>query len=275
MDIKGSVIFVTGGASGIGEALAYEAHARGAKAIIIADQNEDGAIEVSKETGGLGLRCDVSDELSIIEAVNTAVIKYGPIDIFFSNAGIGISDSPHWTAYGHKDYQWEKGLAVNLMSHVYCARTVVPHMIKRGKGAFIITASAAGLLTQIGDTVYTVSKYASVGFADSLAITHGDDGLQVGLICPEGVATPLTAGIKGGAQDKGGVKTAEEAAISILDGVTQGKYLITTHDNTIEYLKAKANDYDHWLGGMRKFRRNLLEENGGVPFIEERKEDDV
>jgi len=267
MKIKGSVIFITGGASGIGKALALESHAQGAKAIIMADINTKNAQLVAKNVGGLPLECDVTNFENVSSCVNLVEEKYGQIDIYFSNAGIGIGDDPHWTAYDHSDVEWHKGLSVNLMSHVYGARAVVPKMLSRGRGAFIITASAAGLLTQIGDTIYTASKYAAVGFADSLAITHGDQGLEVGLICPEGVATPLTENIKGGAQDLGGVKTTTEAAKAILKGVEEGRYFITTHENTETYLKAKADDYDNWVGGMQKFRRNIIEANGGVPYI--------
>jgi NAD(P)-dependent dehydrogenase (short-subunit alcohol dehydrogenase family) len=229
--------------------------------------NMRGANQVAQKIGGMALKCDVSKSEDIVKCIQKSNEAYGPIDIYFSNAGIGIGDDPHWTAYGHSDESWEKGISVNLMSHIYGARAVVPQMLKKGQGAFIITASAAGLLTQIGDTVYSVTKYASVGYADSLAITHGDEGLQVGLICPEGVTTPLTEKIKGGAQDFGGVKSPEDAARSILDGVEGGKYFITTHENTETYHRDKAGNYDRWVGGMKKFRRNIIEENGGVPFI--------
>ncbi len=272
MQISGMSVVITGGASGIGRELARQAAAMGARHIAILDINMDGAKETLQDIENSSVHhCNVGDAKSVEKAVAAAKEAAGGIDIFFSNAGIGLGDRPHWTAYGHSDEDWQRGININVMSHVYAARFAVPDMVGRGKGAFIITASAAGLLTQIGDTIYTATKFASVGFADSLAITHGDDGLQVSVVCPEGVATPLTANLKGGAQDANGVKTAEEAAATILAGVEAGDYFITTHETTPQFLMHKAQNYNRWVGGMRKFRRNLIAANGGVPIIMEEK----
>lgn len=270
MDIKDKNLIITGGASGIGRALVMTALQRECRHVAVIDINPETLQACEQIFAGKAVSfhtCDMTDADRVQNVVAAIEADHGACDIFFSNAGIGLGDKPHWTVWGHSDADWQRGMDINLMSHIYAARAVVPQMVARGEGAFLITASAAGLLTQIGDVIYSVSKYASVGFADSLAISHGDDGLQVGLICPEGVATPLTANLKGGAQDANGVKTAEEAAETILEGVEAGKYFITTHESTAGFLAMKAQNYDRWVGGMRKFRRQLMDANGGVPII--------
>ena len=198
MDLNGKIAIVTGGASGIGKACASAFHAQGAR-VVIADLNTDAAARAGSEFGGFGQGVDVTDEAALARLINRVERELGPVDIFMSNAGIGVSDGPLWGAGDAPTPAWDACWQVNVMASVYAARMLAKSMASR-HGHFIITASAAGLLNQIGDAPYSATKAAAVSFAESLAITHGDDGLKVQCLCPEGVNTPLVKGIEGGAQ---------------------------------------------------------------------------
>ena len=182
-----------------------------------------------------------------------------------SNAGTGVSDGPGWGAGDAPNAAWELCWNVNVMASVYLARHLARKLAARG-GRFLITASAAGLLNQIGDAPYSAVKAAAVSFAESLAITHGDEGLIVHCLCPEGVKTPLVEGIEGGAQGLSGYKEVSEVVDAVFAAFETGRFLITTHEQTPQYVATKAENRDRWVGGMRKLRRMLLEANGGRPL---------
>lgn len=264
MDLNGKIAIVTGGASGIGKACASAFHARGAK-VVIADLNHDAAKAAGEQFGGFGLGVDVTDETALARLVNRVERQLGPVDIFMSNAGIGVSDGPGWGAGDAPTPSWDACWQVNVMASVFAARMLARSMAKRD-GHFIITASAAGLLNQIGDAPYSATKAAAVSFAESLAITHGDDGLKVQCLCPEGVNTPLVKEIEGGAQGLSGYLEPEDVAETLLKAMEENRFLVTTHAQTPEYVAKKGSERDRWVGGMRKLRRMLLEANNGRPL---------
>lgn len=264
MDLNGKIAIVTGGASGIGKACASAFHAKGAK-VVIADLNADAAAKAGAEFGGFGQGVDVTDEAALARLINRTEREVGPVDIFMSNAGIGVSDGPLWGAGDAPTPAWDACWQVNVMASVYAARLLARSMASR-HGHFIITASAAGLLNQIGDAPYSATKAAAVSFAESLAITHGDEGLKVQCLCPEGVNTPLVKGIEGGAQGLSGYLEPEDVAQTLLKAMEENRFMVTTHEQTAGYAAMKGADRDRWVGGMRKLRRMLVEANNGRPL---------
>ncbi|MFC4348430.1 SDR family oxidoreductase [Kordiimonas lipolytica] len=264
MDVKDKVVVVTGGASGIGEALAKLFAAEGAKAVAIADMDAEGAERVAGEIGPVAkaYRLDVTDGAAVKAMVEDVEASAGPVDLYCSNAGIIFSDAPTWSVINCTDAQWQKIWEVNVFAHVLACRAVLPGMIERGSGAFLITASAAGLLSQIGDSSYSTTKHAAVGFAESLAIAHGDDGIYVGCLCPQAVTSKMTAGAEKSSAAADGIMPAEELATRTLAMMREGRFMIRPHEQVEGYFKHKANDYDRWVGGMRKFRRNQLATTG-------------
>lgn len=264
MDVKDKVIFITGGASGIGKALAELFAAEGAKAIAVADMDNDGVITVADTIGAQAsaYTLDVTDEEAVKAAVDDFEAKCGAIDLYFSNAGIFFSDGPDWTAISQSNAQWEKIWQVNVHAHVHALRAVLPSMLEREGCGFIITASAAGLLSQTGDISYSTTKHAALGFAESLAITHGDDGLYVAALCPQAVQSKMTAGGEDSSAAGDGVMPADEFARRVLAQMREGRFMIRPHPEVEGYFKHKANDYDRWIGGMRKMRRLQMEKTG-------------
>jgi len=264
MDVKDKVIIVTGGASGIGEALAKLFAAEGAKAVVVADMDAEGTERVAGEIGSQAAAqaLDVTDETAVKAMVDSVEAAHGPIDLYVSNAGIIFSDAPDWTVISQSNAQWQKIWEVNVLAHVLACRAVLPGMIERKSGGFLITASAAGLLSQIGDSSYSTTKHAAVGFAESLAITHGDDGIYVGCLCPQAVVSKMTAGAEASSAAADGIMSAEELATKTLAAMKEGRFMIRPHDQVEGYFLHKAKDYDRWIGGMRKFRRNQLEATG-------------
>ena len=178
MEVKGCVAVVTGGASGIGRALCRRFAAEGAQGIVVADVNEAGAAAVAAEVKGLAVRCDVGEERQIVDLVRRAEEAFDRIDLFCSNAGIATQGGAEAS-----DDDWQRNWQVNLMSHVYAARAVLPGMLKRGRGYLLHTASAAGLLTEMGSAPYSVTKHAAVAFAEWLSIQHRDEGVGVSCLC--------------------------------------------------------------------------------------------
>jgi NAD(P)-dependent dehydrogenase (short-subunit alcohol dehydrogenase family) len=272
MKLKGRVAVVTGGGHGIGKALCREMAGRGAEMIAVLDREIEPATQLADELGGLAFEVDVTDEAALAAAVAQIEDQCGRIDLFCSNAGVGFSDGHPQNATALNNAAWQLCWEVNVMAQVYAARAVLPGMIERGAGHLVNVASAAGLLSQIGDAAYSASKHASVGFSESLAITHGDQGIQVSLVCPQAVATRLigmpderdeSVDLKGFAgNDVDGVMWPEEAARVIVEGIQSDRFLILTHAATGEYIKRKANDYERWIGGMRKLRRAVSHEIG-------------
>jgi NAD(P)-dependent dehydrogenase (short-subunit alcohol dehydrogenase family) len=257
MDVAGKVVLVTGGGSGIGKAMCRAFSAHGARAVVVADLNEKAAKAVADKIGGLGLKCDVSVEADVRHAVEVATKHYGPVELMCSNAGIFFGDGPDGMATSQTNDRWQRMWEVNLMAHVYAARAVLPAMIARGDGYLLHTVSAAGLLSQIGDAVYSTTKHAAIGFAESLAITHGDQGIKVSVLCPQGVATPMLAGIEQSPQAGDGILAPEVVADSVIEGLRSESFLILPHPQVLTYMQRKTADYGRWLGGMRKLRRKF------------------
>lgn len=265
MELNGTVALVTGGAHGIGRALCRALHAAGAR-VAVADLDYAGAHKVAAGSGGLALAVDVAQEREIVAAVERTERELGPIGVFVSNAGVAFGDGPAGAASA-PDEHWRACLDVNLMAHVYAARIMIPRMRARGGGCLVNVASAAGLLSQIGEAAYSASKHAAVGFAEALAITHGDDGIHVCLVCPQAVATRLIGfddeGRKAGADvgfggnDVDGVLSADYVAECILAGIREERFLVLPHPQVSTYFQRKAADHDRWIGGMRRFRRRL------------------
>lgn len=248
MKLEGKHVVVTGAASGIGRALARRFAAEGARGVVAADLDEAGAKAVAAEIGGVGVGLDVSDEAQLRALVRDAERAYGPIDLFCSNAGIGIDGGVEVPDEG-----WSRIWNVNVMAHVYAARAVLPGMIERGEGYLLNTASAAGLLTQIGSAPYAVTKHAAVALAEWLSITHADQGIRVSVLCPQAVRTAMTAGLEGGGvAGVDGMIEPEQLADSVVTGLAEERFLILPHPTVAEYMQRKAGDPERWLAGMRR-----------------------
>lgn len=253
MEITDRIVVVTGAASGIGRALA-EAFARaGARLVVSADLDAAGAEETARATGGVAIRTDVSREDDIGSLVETVEERHGPIDIFCSNAGILITGGPEVA-----NETWQKIWDINVMAHVWAARHVVPRMIERGGGYLLNTASAAGLLNQVGAAPYAVSKHAAVGLAEWLSITYGERGIGVSVLCPQSVRTAMTQGRESVAAIDGQLEPAPVAE-ACLDAIRTGRFLVLPHPEVLEYMRRKTSDYDRWLGGMRRLNRRFGE----------------
>ena len=260
MQVGGKVVVVTGGASGIGKALCRRFATEGAKAVVVADLNEKGAKAVADEIGGLGLMCDVTVEADLHQVVTLTEKHYGPVDLLCSNAGIFFGDGAGeggGMATSLSNDRWQRMFEVNVLSHIYGARAVLPSMIARGGGYLLQTASAAGLLSQIGDAAYSTTTHAAIGFAESLAITHGDQGIKVSVLCPQGVDTPMLAGAQRSPQAGDGILAPEAVADAVIEGLAAERFLILPHPQVLTYMQRKTADYDRWLSGMRRLRRKF------------------
>jgi NAD(P)-dependent dehydrogenase (short-subunit alcohol dehydrogenase family) len=252
MQIRDKVVVVTGGASGIGRALARRFAAEGARKVVVADLNEEGVAAVAGEIDGLAITANVGVESDIIELVKTTESQAGPIDLFCSNAGIAVHGD-----LDNSNEEWQRVWDVNLMSHVFAARAVVPGMIERGGGYLLNTASAAGLLSQIGSSTYAVTKHAAVGFAEWLSITYGNRGIKVSLLCPQAVRTAMTAGLEdGGVAGVDGMIEPEELVDAVMDTLAAERFLCLPHPQVLEYMQRKTGDYDRWLKGMRRLQEH-------------------
>ncbi len=264
------VAVVTGGGHGIGRALCRRLAKDGAM-VVVADIDEAAALIVAAEIGGVAKALDVSDEKAIVALVEEVEKAHGPIDMFISNAGVGYGDgtSGAISAEGGMnpiEDRWDACWQVNVMAHVFAARALVPRMLERGHGHLVNTASAAGLLSQIGDSAYSATKHAAVGFAESLAIDYGDGGIVVSVVCPQAVATRMigieddSESLEGGfrGNDVDGIMRPEAVADIIVDEALAGRFLILTHPEVTTYVQRKASDHDRWISGMRRFRKKLL-----------------
>ena len=263
MELKDQVVVITGGGSGIGEALASQAAARGARKVVVADLNGDQAERVASEVGGEALQIDVAEEEAYTAAIKAIEHENGPIGLFCSNAGYVTSGGLEDTNAA-MDKMWQ----VHVMAHVTAARAVLPGMIANGGGHLLQTASAAGLLSQIGSMAYSVTKHAAVSLAEWLSITHDHQGIGVSVLCPQAVRTNIIAnspdrisdpddGGFGVAAGDGILEPLEVANLS-LDAVEQGRFWVLPHQEVAEYHKRKATDVERWLAGMRRFQGQLF-----------------
>jgi NAD(P)-dependent dehydrogenase (short-subunit alcohol dehydrogenase family) len=254
MTVKDKVVVVTGGAEGIGRALCRRFAAEGARMVVVADVNAAGASVVAGEIGGWAIATDVARQEDIVRLVEAVTERCGGIDLFCSNAGIMIEggvDTP--------DDDWEAIWRVNVAAHLYAARAVLPGMLARGSGYLLQTVSAAGLLSQIGSAPYTVTKHAALGLAEWLAITYGDRGIGVSVLCPQGVRTNMLLRPRPGGESflLAGAISAEEVAEAAVTGLAEGRFLILPHPEVAEHFRRKASDYDRWLRGMRRLQASI------------------
>ena len=251
MQIQGKVIVVTGGANGIGRALCHKFAQEGASAVVVSDIDAAGAESVAQEIKGTAMAANVAREADVEKLVAVTTEKFGRIDAFCSNAGIGVAGGPE-----APDSDWQRSWEVNLMAHVYAARAVLPQMLERKQGYLVQTVSAAGLLTQIGSAPYSVTKHAALSFAEWLSITYGDQGLRVSALCPQGVKTNMLyrAEFAGGAFLLETAIEPEQVASAVVAAMAEEKFLILPHPEVAKYFLNKASDYERWLRGLRKLQ---------------------
>ena len=280
MQLSDAVVVVTGGGSGIGAALVERIAAESPAAVVVADLDGEAAAAVSARVGAAlagaassaaaiwHVECDVSDESQVIDLIAAVEARHGTIDLFCANAGIASGqgiDAP--------DEVWDAVMAVNVMSHLYAARALVPGWTARGRGHLLVTASAAGLLSNLGDAPYSVSKHAAVALAEWISITYGDRGVGVSCLCPQGVRTPLlfgahppAAGSSGSAVDGAlaaevvkaqRILEPEQVADVTVAALAEDRFLILPHDEVASFEQARAADRERWLGAMRRMQARL------------------
>ena len=257
MKLTGKVAVVTGGAAGIGRALCRRLSAEGAS-VVVADRDAPGAAAVAAEIGGLAVPADVSVEAEVAALVDATLLRFDRLDIFCANAGIlwGIRPGDPAEVIGPDapDEAWDRIWRVNVLAHVYAARAVVPRMLEQGEGHFVVTASAAALLTILGNAPYAVTKHAALALAEWLSITYGDRGLRVSCLCPEFVRTDMLASAGEHLLGTAPVVEPEDVAGAVVDALEDGRFLILPHPEVAEFFRRKATDYDRWLAGMRRLQ---------------------
>jgi NAD(P)-dependent dehydrogenase (short-subunit alcohol dehydrogenase family) len=261
MDIREKVVLVTGAASGIGAAMARRFADDGAGMVIVTDIDAVGIAAVADEIGGAAFVLDVTDESRTAEVIAQVEESFGTIDLLCLNAGIPTDGS-----VDASNEDWQRTWDVNVMAHVYATRYALPGMLDRGSGYILTTASAAGLLTNIGAAPYSVTKHAAVALAEWIAVTYGDQGITVSCLCPQFVDTPMLDAF--GAHSDGtrnwveGIAISpEELAHAVAVGISDERFLILPHPEVADYFKNKATDYDRWITGMQKLQKAL----GGQP----------
>ena len=256
MNLQGAVAVVTGGASGIGRALALRFAREGARAVVVVDLDEPGARRVAREltcATPLDAGLDVTDPAAVGALVDRVEREVGPIDLWCSNAGVALGPDLG------SDEDWHRSFQVHVMAHVNVARSLLPRMAARGHGHLLVTASAAGLLTDMDAAAYSVTKHGSVALAEWLAIRYGDDGITVSCLCPQGVRTPMLEreGVGPAVLAAGGVLDPEDVADAVVDALADGRFLILPHPEVAEFERRRAADRDRWLAGMRRVRARL------------------
>ena len=258
MRLKDKVAVVTGGAHGIGRALARRFKSEGARMVVVVDQDVSGANSVASEIGGVAMGADVAVEEDIVRVTDETEREFGQIDLFCSNAGIACEDPT--TAASTSNEVWDRMWSVNVMAHIYAARAALPAMLERGEGYFLNTVSAAGVLSHPNSAPYATTKHAALGFAESLAIAHGDEGIRVSVICPQAVRTAMLGDLEdgevldGGVQGLDGVLEPEDVAQTAIEALEEERFLVLPHPEVLEYMRRKASDYDRWLKGRRRLR---------------------
>jgi NAD(P)-dependent dehydrogenase (short-subunit alcohol dehydrogenase family) len=256
MNLQGAVAVVTGGASGIGRALALRIASEGARAVVVADLDEPGARRVAHELAcatPLGAGLDVTDPEAVAARVDRVERDVGPVDLWCSNAGVALG------ADLGGDQDWQRSFEVHVMAHVHVARSLLPRMAARGRGHLLVTASAAGLLTNIDAAPYSVTKHGSVALAEWLAIRYGDQGVTVSCLCPQGVRTPMLEREGAGAAvlAAGALLDPDEVAGAVVEALADGRFLVLPHPEVAEFERRRAADRDRWLAGMRRVRARL------------------
>jgi NAD(P)-dependent dehydrogenase (short-subunit alcohol dehydrogenase family) len=253
MLIKDKVCVVTGGASGIGEAVARAYAAAGARGVVVADlkTSRDKLASVAGDIEGLAVTADAGEEQDIKALIAATEAKFGPVDIFFSNAG--LSRKGQETA---SDADWDVSWRVHVMSHVFAARALVPGMLARGSGYLLNTASAAGLLASLNSMPYGVTENAAVALAEHLSIQYGERGIRVSVLCPQSVQTGMTTPGPSAARVDGVLQPAEVAHM-VIEAMEAERFLILTHPQVQDYMQRKASNRDRWLGGMRRLRDRI------------------
>src|SRR3954462_2000258 len=248
MQVKGKVCVVTGAASGIGEATARAYAQAGARGVVVADlkTSRERLAAVAGDIDGLAVTADVGLEEDVKAVIAAAEAKYGPVDVFFSNAGLSRKGQE-----SADDADWDLNWRVHVMSHVFAARALVPGMLARGSGYLLNTASAAGLLTSMNSMAYGVTKSAAVSLAEHLAIQYGDRGIRVSVLCPQAVKTGMSTGGPSAARVDG-VLQADDVAQMIVDAMNEERFLILSHQTVQEYIVRKTSDRNRWLHGMRR-----------------------
>ncbi|WP_336818862.1 SDR family oxidoreductase [Gordonia sp. MMO-8] len=264
MKVSGKVAVVTGAGSGIGAAIARRLVADGAR-VVLSDLDEASLDEVVAEIeahtpgAAIGVRADASAAGDIADVIGRAEARFGPVDLYFANAGIGAGDGLE-----QDDAVWDLVIDVNLRGHIRAAQLLIPGWVERGEGYFVSIASAAGLLTQIGSAPYSVTKHAAVGFAEWLSVTYGDQGVRVSCLCPMGVNTKLltddaalsTTAAKA-VTSAGAVLEPADVADAVVSAMDEERFLILPHPEVLEMFRHKGSDYDRWIRGMRRFQKVL------------------
>ncbi len=262
MELEGKIAVVTGGASGIGQNLAERFHTEGAAHVVVVDRDEDGAKAVAGSVGGTGVGCDVTDEAAIADIVATTEKDIGPIGLFVSNAGyvtLGGLEAPV--------DDLNRMFEVHVLAHLYAARAVIPHMVDRGEGYLLNTASAAGLLSQFGSLHYTITKHAAVALAEWVAITHGHQGIKVSVLCPQAVHTNIGPNspdadrmVGTGADVAGadGTLTPDAVSDTVIEALREERFHVLPHEDVAEYVKRKGADVDRWIGGMQRWQNSMF-----------------
>lgn len=259
MDLSGKTAVVTGGGQGIGRAICRAFAAEGMR-VVVADIDPVPAQKLAEEIGGHAVACDLCDADAVGALAAEAEAVFGPVALWCSNAGFARGDGE--TAVSSPDATWQAGWDLHVMAHVRAARAVLPGMIARGEGVLVNVASAAGLLSQIGDAAYSATKHAAVSLAQSLAISHGEQGIQVAVVCPQYVATPLLGYTDEAAADlpHDRVLRPEAVAEALLQGLRDKRFLILPHPEVARFAQARAQDMDAWIRGMQALRRRVLAE---------------
>jgi NAD(P)-dependent dehydrogenase (short-subunit alcohol dehydrogenase family) len=254
MELKNKVVVITGGSGGIGKAMAEAFLNEGAAGIMLADLDAAAVAQAAADIGCNGMACDVTDEAQVAALVAATEDQYGQVDVFCSNAGAGGNGLLTDAANEVWQQQWE----LHVMSHLYAARAVLPGMIERGEGYLLNTASAAGLLAALGSGPYTVTKAAAVKFAEFLSITHGDDGIKVSVLCPQGVNTAMAPRSLGDGQTDGIIE-ASALAQTVVETMREERFHVLPHPEVEEYVRRKGDNVDRWLLGMQRLRKRTLE----------------
>jgi NAD(P)-dependent dehydrogenase (short-subunit alcohol dehydrogenase family) len=264
MDVAGKVVVVTGGASGIGRALVYRFADEGAKGIVVADLDQEGATDVATDLdNAIAVGCDVGDPAHADVLISAAEQSFGPVDLFAANAGVAVGVNLADPA------DWDLAINVNVRAHIAAAQRLIPGWLERKRGYFLATASAAGIASQIGSAPYAVTKHAAVAFAEWLSITYGAKGVGVSCLCPMGVQTPLLeAGLEAEGEGRAGVAitvtagtvlSPDDVAAAVVGGIAAERFLILPHPEVHGMLRGKVADHDNWLAAMRHIRASVLE----------------